>query len=148
MIYADENVWIPVAEGLRRRGWEVTTAVKAGTLGDSDREHLRFAAEEGWTLLTFDDDFLSMVMDLFLFDSTARGEATGLSSDVDFLAVIADDADRDAVVEALEDAAYDAMLEHDPVVEVHVLTRSEFERRRERGDPLVRRVLHEGRSYG
>jgi len=61
MIYADENVWIPVAEGLRRRGWEVTTAVEAGTLGDSDREHLRFVAEEGWTLLTFDDDFLSMV---------------------------------------------------------------------------------------
>ena len=88
------------------------------------------------------------IANLFLFGSTARGEATGLSSDVDFLAVIADDADRDAVVEALEDLAYDAMLEHGPVVEVHVLTRSEFERRRERGDPLVRRVLHEGRSYG
>lgn len=61
MIYADENVWMPVVEGLRRRGWTVTAAVEAGTLGDSDRDHLRFAAEKGWTLLTFDDDFLSMV---------------------------------------------------------------------------------------
>lgn len=36
MIYADENVWLPVARGLRRRGWEVTTAVEEATLGYSD----------------------------------------------------------------------------------------------------------------
>lgn len=57
MIYADENVWAPVAEGLRRRDWEVTTAREAETLGYSDREHLEFATERGWLLLTFDDDF-------------------------------------------------------------------------------------------
>lgn len=61
MIYADENVWKPVAEGLRRRGWEVTTAREEGTLGRSDREHLDYAAERDWTVLTFDDDFLSLV---------------------------------------------------------------------------------------
>jgi hypothetical protein len=61
MIYADENVWMPVARGLRRRGWEVTTAVEEETLGYSDAEHLRYAADQGWPLLTFDDDFLSLV---------------------------------------------------------------------------------------
>lgn len=38
MIYADENVWQPVAEGLRRRGWEVTTVNDEGTLGYSDAQ--------------------------------------------------------------------------------------------------------------
>jgi hypothetical protein len=40
MIYADENVWRPVMEGLRRRGWEVTSVLDEETLGDSDIEHL------------------------------------------------------------------------------------------------------------
>ena len=57
MIYADENVWAPVAEGLRRRGWDVTTVMEAETLGLSDRDHLKFATERNWLLLTFDDDF-------------------------------------------------------------------------------------------
>lgn len=61
MIYADENVWQPVVDGLRRRGWEVTNAKEQGTLGGSDREHLRYAGERGWAVLTFDDDFLRLV---------------------------------------------------------------------------------------
>ncbi|PSQ25041.1 hypothetical protein BRD04_00030 [Halobacteriales archaeon QS_9_67_17] len=61
MIYADENVWHPVVEGLRRRGWSVTTAREEGTLGDSDGEQLRYATECGWAVLTFDDDFLALV---------------------------------------------------------------------------------------
>ena len=61
MIYCDENVWMPVAEGLRRRGWDVTTAVEEETLGYTDREHIKFALEKGWVILTFDDDFLSLV---------------------------------------------------------------------------------------
>ena len=61
MIYCDENVWMPVAEGLRRRGWEVTTAVGKETLGYTDGEDLRYANERGWLILTFDDDFLSLV---------------------------------------------------------------------------------------
>jgi len=54
-------VWIPVVEGLRRRGWEVTTTLEEETLGYTDTEHLQYAAEQNWTLLTFDDDFLSLV---------------------------------------------------------------------------------------
>lgn len=74
MIYADENVWIPVVEGLRRRGLEVTTAIEADTLGDPDRDQLAHAAANGWVLLTFDDDFLSLV------ESDAHAGATPVSS--------------------------------------------------------------------
>ncbi|PSQ55317.1 hypothetical protein BRD22_09575 [Halobacteriales archaeon SW_8_68_21] len=60
-LYCDESIWIPVADGLRRRGWTVHTAREAGTLGDPDSEQLRYAADHSWVLLTFDDDFLSLV---------------------------------------------------------------------------------------
>jgi predicted nuclease of predicted toxin-antitoxin system len=60
-LYCDESIWIPVADGLRRRGWTVHTAREKGTLGDPDREQLRYAVENNWLLLTFDDDFLSLV---------------------------------------------------------------------------------------
>ena len=52
---------MPVAEGLRRRGWDVTTAVEEETLGYTDGEHIEFALQKGWVILTFDDDFLSLV---------------------------------------------------------------------------------------
>jgi predicted nuclease of predicted toxin-antitoxin system len=60
-VYADENVWMPVVEGLRRRGWEITSAIEEDTLGASDLEHLKYASDRGWVILTFDDDFLSLV---------------------------------------------------------------------------------------
>jgi hypothetical protein len=60
-LYCDESIWIPVADGLRQRGWTVKTARNQGTLGDPDREQLRYASENGWILVTFDDDFLSLV---------------------------------------------------------------------------------------
>jgi len=60
-LYCDESIWIPVADGLRRRGWAVHTARDEGTLGDPDRKQLRYAVENDWLLLTFDDDFLSLV---------------------------------------------------------------------------------------
>jgi len=60
-LYCDESIWIPVADGLRRRDWAVHTAREEGTLGDPDREQLSYAAGNDWILLTFDDDFLSLV---------------------------------------------------------------------------------------
>ncbi|WP_311171944.1 DUF5615 family PIN-like protein [Halobellus ordinarius] len=60
-LYCDESIWIPVADGLRRRGWTVRTARDEGTLGEPDHEQLRYAVENDWLLLTFDDDFLSLV---------------------------------------------------------------------------------------
>lgn len=59
-LYCDESIWLPVADGLSRRGWTVHTARNEGTLGDSDREQLRYAVVNDWLLLTFDDDFLSL----------------------------------------------------------------------------------------
>ena len=60
-LYCDESIWIPVADGLRRRGWTVHTARDEGRLGGPDREHLSVALENDWILVTFDDDFLSLV---------------------------------------------------------------------------------------
>jgi len=60
-LYCDEGIWIPVADGLERRGWTVHTVRDEGKLGDPDREHLRFARQNDWLLVTFDDDFLSLV---------------------------------------------------------------------------------------
>jgi predicted nuclease of predicted toxin-antitoxin system len=58
-VYCDESSWIPVADGLRRRGWTIHTARDEGTLGDPDREQLRYAVKRDRPLVTFDDDFLS-----------------------------------------------------------------------------------------
>ena len=60
-VYCDKSVWLPVAKGLRQRGWEVKTAHEEETLGDTDREQLELAKEKEYILLTFDDDFLSLV---------------------------------------------------------------------------------------
>ncbi|MFB6099719.1 MAG: DUF5615 family PIN-like protein [Candidatus Nanohalobium sp.] len=60
-VYLDESVWMPVAKGLRQRGWEVKTTHEEETLGDTDREQLQLAVEKDYILLTFDDDFLSLV---------------------------------------------------------------------------------------
>lgn len=83
---------------------------------------------------------------LYVFGSTVRGDADGLSSDVDVLVVLADDADHEAADETLHDLAYDVMLEHGPVVELHVFTVSTFERASDE-NPFVRRAVSEGRSY-
>ena len=47
-LYCDESIWIPVADGLRRRGWTVHTARDEGTLGDPDQEQLQYAVENDW----------------------------------------------------------------------------------------------------
>ena len=60
-IYCDESIWIPVADGLRSRGWSVHTVRDEGRLGDADKDHLLYALENDWVLVTFDDDFLSLV---------------------------------------------------------------------------------------
>jgi predicted nucleotidyltransferase len=82
---------------------------------------------------------------LILFGSTARNEATGLKSDVDFLAVVSDDSDKSTVRDELHDIAYDVMLEYGPVVEVHVFSRSAFDQRRDH--PFVRRAVRDGEIH-
>ena len=60
-LYCDETIWVPVADGLRDRGWTVRTARDEDRLGDPDRRHLSHARTKDWVLVTFDDDFLSLV---------------------------------------------------------------------------------------
>lgn len=102
------------------------------------------AAAEAFARRVRDADGLE---ELLCFGSTARGEAAGLDSDVDFLAVVSDDVDRTAVADALRAEAYDVMLEYGPVVEVHVLARSTFATYREADHPFVTRLLREGEQY-
>ena len=87
------------------------------------------------------------IAELYVFGSTVRGEASGRSSDVDVLIVLPDNPDRDAIADSLRDIAYDVMLEYGPLVELHILDRSTFERHQQEGNPFVRNVLREGRSY-
>ncbi len=58
--HLDEHVHLEVANALRRRGVDVTTAAEAGLLAASDVEQLAFATRAGRVLFTNDADFLRM----------------------------------------------------------------------------------------
>jgi hypothetical protein len=47
-----------IANGLRRRGIEVTTTTDAGLLGADDDAHIEFALRQGRVIVTNDPDFL------------------------------------------------------------------------------------------
>ena len=87
------------------------------------------------------------VAELYVFGSTVRGEAHGLASDVDVMIVLADDTDRDVTADALRDIALDVMIEYGPVVELHILSESTFDQHQREGNPFIRNVVREGRSY-
>lgn len=57
--HLDENVDPAIADGLVRRGVDVTTSQEAALLNSSDDRQIEFAAAEGRVLVTHDDDFLS-----------------------------------------------------------------------------------------
>ena len=84
---------------------------------------------------------------LYVFGSTVRGEASGRSSDIDVLVILGDDIDRETVAESLRDIALDVTIEYGPAVELHILSEATFDRYRRDGNPFVRTVLSEGRSY-
>lgn len=56
--HLDESMPTAVAEGLRRRGRDVTTSKDAGLIAARDEEQLAFATGESRILLTRDADFL------------------------------------------------------------------------------------------
>lgn len=58
--YLDENVSNAVADGLRTQGIEALTTPDAGHLEWSDEQHITFAREQGYVLVTQDDDFLTL----------------------------------------------------------------------------------------
>jgi predicted nuclease of predicted toxin-antitoxin system len=57
--HCDENVDPAVADGLRRRGIDVTVPIDVGLIGASDDEQLVFAAGQQRVIVTHDEDFLA-----------------------------------------------------------------------------------------
>jgi len=53
-----------VAEGLKRRDVKVITAKDAGNLGLSDEQQLEYARQKGLVVVTHDDDFLSLALEM------------------------------------------------------------------------------------
>ena len=58
--HLDESVSNAIANGLRKRGIDVTTSPESGLIGSSDKEQLAFALSQQRVIFTFDDDFLSL----------------------------------------------------------------------------------------
>lgn len=58
--HLDENVRNAIAEGLRRRGIDVTTTPEQSLLSVSDEGQLRFACSQNRVIFTQDTDFLRM----------------------------------------------------------------------------------------
>ena len=58
--HLDENVDPAVADGLRRRGVDVTTTQQVGLVRSSDEQQIAFALVERRTLVTHDEDFLAL----------------------------------------------------------------------------------------
>jgi len=58
--YTDEHVADAVAQGLRHRGFDVTTSVEAGLLSASDEEQLAYALRESRVMVSHDSDMLRL----------------------------------------------------------------------------------------
>ncbi|QIZ69837.1 DUF5615 family PIN-like protein [Oxynema aestuarii] len=58
--HLDENVSNAIAEGLRRRGIDVTTTPESGLIGVSDEEQIALCREQERVIFTQDTDFLRM----------------------------------------------------------------------------------------
>jgi hypothetical protein len=52
-IYLDEDVHHLIAHALRHRGWEALTTVDAGRPATEDLDQIRFAADSGHAILTY-----------------------------------------------------------------------------------------------
>jgi hypothetical protein len=61
--HLDENVDPVIADGLRRRGIDVTTTQQTGLLRSPDGAQVAFAITEHRVLVTHDDDFLALAKD-------------------------------------------------------------------------------------
>lgn len=58
--HLDENANNAIADGLRRRGIDVTISVQANLISASDDEQLAYAHAQGRVLFTQDRDFLEL----------------------------------------------------------------------------------------
>jgi predicted nuclease of predicted toxin-antitoxin system len=58
--HLDENCNLAIADGLRRRGIDVTTTPEAGLLSATDEVQAAYALAEGRVIVTQDQDFLRL----------------------------------------------------------------------------------------
>jgi predicted nuclease of predicted toxin-antitoxin system len=58
--HLDENVRNAIAQGLRRRGIDLTTTPEQSLIGVSDKAQLEFAVSQSRVIFTQDTDFLRM----------------------------------------------------------------------------------------
>ena len=60
-LYTDEDVTDDLAPALRRRGYDAQSTVEAGNRSRSDEDQLRYATDQGRTILTYNiEDFISL----------------------------------------------------------------------------------------
>lgn len=91
--------------------------------------------------------FGDAVDSIVLYGSVARGEAHGVTSDVDLLVVLRDDVDGSGYEERIRTLAYDIELEYGVVLSLIVTTQAEFER--ESGRPFFQHVRQDAQTlYG
>lgn len=57
-LYMDENANGHLIKALRNNGWEVVCAKDVFPEGTADEVHFEHAAEQGWVLVTNDDDHI------------------------------------------------------------------------------------------
>lgn len=58
--HLDENCNLAIADGLRRRGIDVTTTLEAGLLSAADEAQAAYALAEGRVIVTQDQDLLRL----------------------------------------------------------------------------------------
>jgi predicted nuclease of predicted toxin-antitoxin system len=58
--HLDENITLAIANGLRRRGIDVTTTPEQGMIGQTDEKQLEFAISQARVIFTQDTDFLRL----------------------------------------------------------------------------------------
>ena len=58
--FFDQHIPQAVANGLKQRGVELHTAQETGRCGLPDLDQLTFATAQGFTMVTFDADFLAL----------------------------------------------------------------------------------------
>lgn len=58
--HLDENITLAIANGLRRRGIDVTTTPEQEMIGQSDEQQLEFAIGQNRVIFTQDTDFLRL----------------------------------------------------------------------------------------
>lgn len=76
--HLDENANNAIADGLRRRGIDVTISVQANLISASDEQQLAYAHAQGRVLFTQDRDFWScIILNLSIQELCMRSKEVG-----------------------------------------------------------------------